>query len=1510
MTQAGGPAAINGFLYQIIRHLGWLADVSLRGALDGAAAGAGMVLVLEPRTGGDARAEAPGFFLVEQYKTRPGGTWAVGDLEAVLRDLRKSVPATLPEHARYRFVTDGRAGRLDALMAFLDDVKRAQSREELNDSTPHGFGSGLSVTNRGFFDRLAVETRSAGSPAGPGEEALLFHLLRRFELEFDQSNDAQAAAIEGLLRKYAPDLGDERHVREQLVGLLFEKLSRGEARLDAVAVDGLLRQAGLSPDRLRRMALLPEMMKLLTRNRLGRLRYRKDTDVRPPPDWPVGKPVILIAGDSGSGKTWQLGRLLEALADAGQVATLVVAERTAEPIMTRAARDLWQHGLRETTDKTLDALAQFRGEMLSGPKEPWLTVAADDIQDVDVARELVRQDWEAWGVRLAMTVPVSVARALELTDREAVHEHRVHEFSVDQLDALLRQTGRRWADLPADLKRLLRSPILAGLYVDLPYASVQTAPRSEYEIFERFWERIAARGHGGDEGIVLALAGHMQAGGTYPLPRRQWSDVGLDDDDQLTRLEAAGWLRCAEGGELLFAHVRLLNWAVAKWLARRYERREISIEQLAAFLLGRESENAGIQRQLAYVPMDALWQLTRDRETLAGIAQLVALFEESNEYGSYGTALYNELLPTLGQRAVPVLLERLAAVTAGQRNDYRVGLVGNAFSTLARQEAVDLHATLADLLNSASEERQSVAIHALTSAPSAAMLDRLWEIHVRNSAALEPRTNPMAFRHYEASFEALRAGTAVDPEWLRRRILAADPGREPAELAYLLNTLEHPSAGGIWRETSHALFEKVSHDKPRSLLNGIARFADRSRIDFVIACLRRSEDFANGAALAALTALDPAQTIDRLVEVGHSEREVTRNGWLPALLHLERVLTQQRIFELAGRTRGRRLIEALFWERPDDIDPPMLRLILEELETDLQRHFDAGTAGETNWLHHSFDFLARIARPELLETLQEKAGDPLERLIAEAAASRLGANSRERDSVLHGARRILILMAGEGISALINRELQSEHFWVRHGGLNWAFLRSHPGTIERLSEIALRPLPRDAEGKPGPEADREFGPATTALAALGMDAPLIEAIWSTAGHSVSPDLAWLRPVTGPMEKAITARAAEVLGREGSNEEEIRASLAVAWLSADPEFIPAVRSTFAKENPESALAGLACIALRALGDESDEFAALSSRLLQSGRNTWIGIDALLRLGERGLLQLEIWLKSGPGSGQTREEELVIRELYGHATTRTTSIDAANRSCLTNRAFLAAPYDIAAEDADQQLRERIFDQAFAARSVVTTRPLNAIRGLAKFDSARAIEAIELGLTAHPQIERELCELLVQIAPESAAATLVNAAVTIDRGSLPRTVGRVLRRLDPGTVAPVLIQRMAEVPSVRAIAVELAGWISTPEVRVTVDEVARHETVPDVRRAAWAALDRQRNEDSARELLAAFPTAPQNRQWAYMLAILQVADAYLLSTPGDPLWLGHILTGDLPPIFTHYVQSEINARKQRES
>ncbi|MBI3916369.1 MAG: ATP-binding protein [Betaproteobacteria bacterium] len=1508
MTQAGGPAAINGFLFQIIHHLGWLADVTLTGSLDGQEV-KDACLVLEPRSGGDARAEASGTYLVEQYKTRQGGSWSLADLESVLCDLRSGVPPSRPESARYRFVTDGHAGRLDTFGAFLADIKSVAGPDDLDNGKKRNFGKNLVVTDHEFFDHIIGATQTSASQSTAEERAVVFHLLSHFEMEFSVSGSARAIEVEGLLRRYAPDLGDECKVREHLVGVLVERLSKGETRLDAAGIDLMFRHVGLNPERLRRLAALPETMNALTRRRLARLKYQPIRDVRNVPEWPADKPVLLIAGESGTGKTWQLGRLLEAFGQERKIATLVPAARTREDLLTQASRDLWQTGLGETSDKSLIAVTNFLRELAPSASTPELIVALDGVQDIDLARDLVRQDWVDCGVRLVLTVPRSVARSLVLTDGDAIHLHSVDEFSVDELDTLLRRNGRRWADLPSDLKKLLRSPILAGLFLELPYVSVQSAPRSEYEIFEGFWERITAKGRLGDEGIVTALATHMHEGKPYPLPRPIWREIGLDSEEALARLETTGWVRSTEIGEVAFAHDRLLNWAVAESVVQRFQRRQLSISDLAAFIAGSGDEDRNVRRQLGYVPMDTLWLLSRDAQHSATLGQLVARLEDSREFGSYGEDLYVHLLPTLGQRAVPILIERLSAITTDSDGGYQVSLIGKAFANLAKQENVELEEAINSLLNAPSRNRQNVAIAALTAMPDARCLDRLWQLHQQHLDALEDKTDGSRYGNYEASFAALRAGIMLDPEWLRNRILEADAEKERVSaLGYLLNALDHPDAPAIWKETGDALMAKVSASKPRSLLYCIARFLDREKLHFVVKHLSRSEDFASGAALAALSVLDPLAAINRLTEVKESERYFTRNNWLPILLRAQPELTRKRIRELAeADPKGRLLVEHLFSERPDEMDEAMLRFVLRALENDLREHLGEAVTGDPIWLCHPLDLLGRIVRPEFMAILEAEAGGELERMIAAVACSCLRTNSNYRDHVRESARRILILMGGEGITTLIKRELESEHFWVRHSGLKWAFVRADDGIVERLGVIAGRPIPRDANGKPKSEPYQEFHQALTALAALGADPALVDALWRSGMAEVPVDLAWLRVHRGSMPKTLTYQAQQTLQSTAPSEDLLLTALAIAWLSRDADLIPVVRAALACANPEGRVASYACIALQELGDQSDAFAQLAVRLAHSEINARRGLKALVGLGNRGLELVGSWLRRNAGK-RTDHDSLVIRALYRNPETRKLSVEGAVDRCLRGGFLLDPPYDIAAEASDAALREQILDKAFAARSFVTTLPLRAIEGLAKFDATRAVEAIELALQSHPTIERQLCRLLVRIAPETAAAKLIAAAISIERGSLRPAAGRALRRLDPQVVSRLVVERMASSASERKTAAQLAGLLPIRAITAALGHLADHDSAREVRHAALLALDLHQREAHIRALLAAFPSSIPARRWSLLIAIVEGADPYLLSDREDPLWLGRILSDDVPAAFAHYADSVLRQRKQK--
>ena len=1496
MTQAGGPAAINGFLYQILHHIEWVADVRLEGA-DQEVKNA--LLVLELRNGGDARAEAPDQYLVEQYKTRANGTWALTDVETILRDLRKAVPSSLPANDHYRFVTDGRAGRLSVFKAFLDALKSVEGPDYLNNDEKRKFRSGLTVTDREFFDHIVTETQSGDPQQQAKERAVVFHLLSHFEMEFCVAGSGLIEKIERVLCPYVADLGDEREVRDRLVGLLIERLSKGEMQLNSAGLGGLLREAGLSIERLRNLRRLPETMAKLSRDRLGRIGYRHEKDVREVPCWPEGKPVLLITGESGAGKTWQLGKCVET----HRTATLVLGAKTTEGIQTRAARDIWQEGLGETSDKSLPAVSNFLREIAPNAPIPLLTVAVDDIQDVDVARDLIQQDWMRWRMRLILTVPYTVARELEQTDSENIHVHHIGDFSVNELDALLKQHGQQWANLPSDLKKLLCKPILAGLFLELSYTSFQDAPYSEYEIFEKFWEKIVAKCQSGDEGIVTALATHMHKGKSYPLPRLEWQGIGLTDES-LARLQAAGWLRSPEHGEVEFVHDRLLNWAVAKSLARKFQRGELSVDDLYDTLVVKRKEQEGrLSQRLGYVLMDTFWLLAAEDTHSRALGQFVEKMDD------YTLRNYIHLLPTLGQRSVPILLELLNGITSDSSCGYKVSLIRKALVNLARQEKIELGDEITALLNTSYRFQQSVAIAVLEAVPDPRHLDRLWELHQQYRDARDNNTDGYKIRDYQASFAALQAGIKLNPEWLRNRILDADNNRERIyELGYLLSRLEHPDAPAIWRDTSDVLMSTISQNKPRSLINCIARFGDHEKIDFVIEHLSCSEDSASWAAIEALTILAPQEAVDRLIEVEDFDRYVTRNQWLPHLLRVLPRQTRQRILELAQSVRGYKLIADIFWERPDELDEATLRFVLRTLETDL-RNLRETFAEEPSILYNPLEFLGRIACPKLLKILQAEAGGELERLIVEVAFSQLHTNSGDFNYILENARRILILIGGQGITTLINRELESEHFWVRYGGLKWAFVRADDCTIKQLAAIARRPIPRDANGQPESGPFQEFHQAMTALAALGADSVLVEILMQTDVVDVPiVHLADLRAHCGPMQKTLTNSALGPLQDAASPEDLQLTSLVIAGLSGDADLIPTVHTVLKRSDPESQIAKYACIALQKLGDQSDDFARLVEHLTQTKENAEWGLNALISLENKGLEFLQNWIQS---PSTTEYIDSVIRTLYRYAETREFAVDAAVGRCryLHSGFTLDTLYDIAAESDKPDLRRQILDVAFAEHPSVVMKPLKAIQGLAKFDVDRAIEAIERGLQFHPKIERDLCLLLVRIAPETAAEKLLDAVIKIERKSLIPAVGRTLRRLDPTIVAPSVVERMSIPSSRRESVAELAGWLSIPEVTEALGHLAEHDRSLDIRHVALAALEQQRREKIIRALLEGFPIAMPEHQWALLVSILEVADPYLLTDREDSLWIGQIFKEDIPHAFIHHAKVMLEEQKRNE-
>ena len=129
-------------------------------------------------------------------------------------------------------------------------------------------------------------------------------------------------------------------------------------------------------------------------------------------------------------------------------------------------------------------------------------------------------------------------------------------------------------------------------------------------------------------------------------------------------------------------------------------------------------------------------------------------------------------------------------------------------------------------------------------------------------------------------------------------------------------------------------------------------------------------------------------------------------------------------------------------------------------------------------------------------------------------------------------------------------------------------------------------------------------------------------------------------------------------------------------------------------------------------------------------------------------LKRWLHEAGDADRVNQGGFVISALHAKEEGRDDAIEAAADLCRRNRMFLRPLYEIAAESSDRTVREKVLEAAFTESAAVVHAPLDAIRGLAKFDAARAAEAVEAGLSNHPKIEREMCRLLVQLESERAA------------------------------------------------------------------------------------------------------------------------------------------------------------------
>ncbi len=139
-----------------------------------------------------------------------------------------------------------------------------------------------------------------------------------------------------------------------------------------------------------------------------------------------------------------------------------------------------------------------------------------------------------------------------LSDFKAVPTHHVGEFTPHQLFEALRLRGVAAGLVPQQIRKMLRMPVLCGIYATLALELDHWNPLTEYRVLEDFWARARKR------------AGKFAGTHLKQLARAMVVELRsvISDDDvhalgvseaELLALVGAGWLT-SDGGRWSFAH--------------------------------------------------------------------------------------------------------------------------------------------------------------------------------------------------------------------------------------------------------------------------------------------------------------------------------------------------------------------------------------------------------------------------------------------------------------------------------------------------------------------------------------------------------------------------------------------------------------------------------------------------------------------------------------------------------------------------------------------------------------------------------------------------------------------------------------------------------------------------------------------------------------------------------------------------------------------------------------------
>lgn len=1491
----GGQINVAGILYQMLASLSRGLNTTVAQLQSGQGART-VELLVEPFDGGDVQVEGSRREII-QIKTRAQHLrWSNGALvREVLPDLFQAARAGSED--AFVFMTDNDRG-CDDFRRFLTWYRETKRPTGLVLEEDFRFGRG----NPKVSGATVLRAIDAAVGNSPDRLARIDAMLSNMSIEkFDEIELIDN--IDQNLRVLVEAWEDVPNKRLELIGSLVQ-LGRNGTR---TTTSELLEKARLDPRRFLHVRRLPALLRDELTAVFPLFRYDATADVRPHPPAPR-RPVTVLRGESGLGKTWQLCSTANALADAGRPVILLRAAAGLEALTSRIVTTIWnpvygaEAPLRSVADRLRPALSDDRGV--------WLTVFLDDLNDPELASRIIEAGWDRLGIDLVVSSQPMTADWLRRSPA-APEVVEVEEFSVQELSAYLARNDVDQSVLPDDLFLLLQKPILARLYVSQLRGRLLRRPETEYELMESFWthavqDRPAQVRHPFDLDRLELLVGDMLVQPPiYPWPPSTFARIL--DYEAVSRLAACGLVELDGDRRLSITHDRLLNWAMASHLASLANHHSIAPQDLA--LRMREIEGlqtaAGVRigGRLGYVLLDLVWLLLKPgRWSAQQVGTFLMAYMRDEAFDAYNQTFFTELLPTLGPRCAGLFRAMVELGFDGQHENFWPEWIGKGLRRIGFYASNDVLEAGLSMFSSGDPVQVNVSLNlfGVVSAPS--IIGELFEITMQRAGEAQTSSDDdriTALNAKSRAFDAFARAAAGDTAWLNREIEATSEVPRLSQLLWALLQLERRKALPIWRAQRDHLFSALPSGA-RVLPQAVRTFAEREDLDRLSLPSPEGADYLSEATtFDAIARLAPRRALNILnsdVELDLLDLMGTEGWWLPGLHFRYRaagataVAIRNRFLTL-GTSDGPAYLASLYSGFPEYLDEDTVDVLLNALEAVLtaRQRFDERLQGAGRLL----TVLSTLKTGAALNCVAARRGTPLEDALARLMEEAPPRSSRMVDRDGESIAVLLAEMGGDGFDRLVLAQLASTGTTTRDYGLRHALWTTSTAVGDRLEAIAAHATQ---------EKDGPYG-LMQALAAHGRDRGLAHLISQSA--------------------PVYTHAAQIRQAQGSRDGEMLSAIQTRVGSDEPaERLQAVDLAHFLGAEESLAATAPLIALAEPGDELSakllslhfdrnhyEPALLPKLLpLLDAERTRRGY-ALLHLafngdaiGRRAALE---WLL-GPGTESPAEHcAQAALALLEHDDARDGAIKVLQGLRTQSRRLRGLQAEILAalsRHGDRDAEHELVSLAYGAGRGDARDVSEAVRLVARDKAVGAYEAARRLFTRSGQASA--AEHLLNTEPSKGLSALIADFITAPDSRRP-AIARALRwRADSDTVVPALkAMAIAADQMTRQAAVEIAGWLphdwNLPFIRQLMSDPVRA-----VETAALEAAARHAAGVAAAELMAVIPQLPKPTQWALLRALVKLVDPYLLAHRGDVLQI-YPLIDALPPEFA--IEAERLVEKQ---